>query len=202
MIKKILEIDLKNRSNKIFGIGLAKTGTSSLNKALEILGYRSIHFCRHLNEINIEGSPISRLSTVLNQCSWDAITNSGEHIYPLTDKEFPNSKFILTIRNKEPWLESVKNHFLDRPFFEKNRIELPRVLSMVHALGHVVYNEEYLPIVYDNHLRNAKHYFKDRKQDLLIIDICGGQGWEKLCPFLDRDVLNIPFPYKNITLKK
>ena len=29
---------------KIFGIGMPKTGTSSLHKALEMIGFKSIHF--------------------------------------------------------------------------------------------------------------------------------------------------------------
>ena len=33
----------KSRKKKVFCIGLSKTGTTSLSKALEILGYRSIH---------------------------------------------------------------------------------------------------------------------------------------------------------------
>ena len=38
-------------SAKIFGIGLSKTGTSSLSEALEILGYSTVHFPRSLSEI-------------------------------------------------------------------------------------------------------------------------------------------------------
>ena len=36
---------------KIFGIGLSKTGTSSLSEALEILGYSTVHFPSTLSEI-------------------------------------------------------------------------------------------------------------------------------------------------------
>lgn len=205
MLKKILEVELKNRSNKIFGIGLPKTGTSSLNKALSILGYRSIHFCRQLHNIIACGLPMSHLSKVLNPSSWDALTNSAEHTYPLVDKEFPNSKFILTIRNKESWMESMKNSFKRYTIINEDGSVATTgmdLIRIVHVRGHASYNGEYLPIMYDNHLRNAKHYFKDREQDLLVIDICGGEGWEKFCPFLGKDVIDIPFPHKNITSDK
>lgn len=203
ILKKALEIELKNKSNKIFGIGLPKTGTTSLNEALKILGYRSIQWCRELYLIHSYGKPISQLSGILNPTSWDALSNSADHIYPLMDKEFPNSKFILTIRDKESWLKSVENYLLPRsPIIdEEGNIEGGTIalMGLIHVYGHAFFNKEYLPIMYDNHLRNAKHYFKKRKKDLLIIDICGVEGWNRLCPFLCRDIPNIPFPHNNKT---
>jgi hypothetical protein len=44
------------------------------------------------------------------------------------------------------------------------------------------------------HYKNVLEYFKNRPDDLLIIDICAGQGWEKLCPFLDKPLPQYPFP--------
>jgi 3'(2'), 5'-bisphosphate nucleotidase len=42
-------------------------------------------------------------------------------------------------------------------------------------------------------------YFKDRPQDLLVIDVTAGEGWEKLCPFLGKPTPDIPFPKANVT---
>ena len=42
-------------------------------------------------------------------------------------------------------------------------------------------------------------YFRDRSDDILILDIISGDGWEKLCPFLDRDIPDVPFPKTNTT---
>ena len=39
------------RRGKILGIGLSRTGTTSLTRALEILGLRAVHFPRRLREI-------------------------------------------------------------------------------------------------------------------------------------------------------
>ena len=36
------------------------------------------------------------------------LTNFGEHFYPQLDQAYPNSKFILTIRDEETWLVSWK----------------------------------------------------------------------------------------------
>ena len=46
------------------------------------------------------------------------------------------------------------------------------------------------------HNEAVKEYFKDRPDDLLVLDVCAGDGWEKLCPFLEKAVPDKPFPHK------
>ena len=216
MKNRILELDVENRSNKIFGIGMPKTGTSSLREALEILGYRSVHSPFQYVFAQCLGIPMYRWEEVvsvdfkneellkkipfigvakkdLKINEWDAIVNFGEHIYPILDKNFHNSKFILTVRDKSMWLKSIYHLF--GPW--KN--ETISLIRKMHIFQCINYDEDYLSILYDNHFRNVLYYFKDRKQDLLIIDICSGEGWEKLCPFLNKYIPNVPFPHRNKT---
>lgn len=49
--------------------------------------------------------------------------------------------------------------------------------------------------VYDLHVRNVRSYFQDRKDDLLELRICDGEGWEQLAPFLGMDVPSATFPH-------
>jgi hypothetical protein len=42
------------------------------------------------------------------------------------------------------------------------------------------------------------HYFENRKSKLLVMDITKGDGWDKLCNFLNKSIPNKPFPHKNI----
>ncbi len=66
--------------NKVFGIGLSKTGTKSLVKALKILGYKSVHYPRNLNVLK----------------NYDAAADiSVAHAFKELDKKYPKSKFIL-----------------------------------------------------------------------------------------------------------
>ena len=44
------------------------------------------------------------------------------------------------------------------------------------------------------HERRVRAYFADRPDDLLVIDISAGEGWEALCPFLGVPVPDKPFP--------
>ncbi|NIQ13131.1 MAG: hypothetical protein GTO02_01590, partial [Candidatus Dadabacteria bacterium] len=79
---------------KIFGIGLSRTGTTSLNKALEILGYKSIHWPSN-NQILTDICD-GRFKWDILQ-TYDALTDiHGAAFYREFDKEYLNSKFILT----------------------------------------------------------------------------------------------------------
>lgn len=198
--------------SKIFGIGLSKTGTTTLNKALEILGFKSVH-CptdRTTFQELLQGK--YRLS-VLND--YDAITDIVVSIYYAQfDKEYPNSKFILTVRNKQDWLKSIQQHiertllggkWLD--YLADRKIALgpkeavfAEVCYFLHCVtyGCPAYSESRLGFAYDNHTENVINYFSGR-DDLLILDVCAGDGWEKLCKFLSKPVPNEKFPYENKT---
>ena len=111
--------ELKKRhvqAQKIFGVGLSRTGTTSLNRALQILGINSMHFpCDKTTRQELyeffarqsQGMPIapSISLSALNYC--DAITDTPACcIYKSLDVVYPNVKFILTIRDKTSWLNS------------------------------------------------------------------------------------------------
>ena len=93
---------------KIFGIGLSKTGTTSLHVALEILGYSSVHY------------PVTWEEFDRYDAAHDITVASR---FEELDKLYPGSRFILTLRDLNQWLRSCENHF-DR--FNRNKIS-PKV---------------------------------------------------------------------------
>lgn len=189
--------------NKIFGIGLNKTGTNSLNKALKILGVNSVHYPHDYTTYKEIREANYNLSVLKFN---DAITDLPSAIYYKEyDETFKNSKFILTVRDKEKWIKSVKNQW------EKNKNlfneDLPPVngdykkiaLFFVTALYKChSFNEKVFLNTYETHNENVKKHFEN-KANLLVIDICNGDGWEKLCPFLNiKPPKETPFPQENI----
>jgi hypothetical protein len=50
---------------------------------------------------------------------------------------------------------------------------------------------------YDRHHQDVLGYFRGREGDLLVLNICAGEGWERLSPFLGREVPQDPFPWEN-----
>ncbi|UCG35147.1 MAG: sulfotransferase family protein [Candidatus Omnitrophota bacterium] len=168
------------KRKKIFGVGLSKTGISSLNEALNILGIKSIHKPReqYLREKE-KGLPY--FSTMKG---YEGFTDFPcWAIYKELDKLYPTSKFILTVRDPESWFESRKKHY-------KRRTEEGAKLNWDISENSVSMMLQ--------HNKEVKEYFKDRPADLLIINIIDGEGWEKLCPFLGKKIPKIPFPKKNV----
>jgi hypothetical protein len=175
----------------IFCVGLNKTGTMSLHAALTMLGYRSLHWggpeTRALVRRAIaEGRPmLDHLDPEL-----EAISDLEEVTYnfELADREYPGSRFILTVRDLDDWLDSRRRHVL------RNR----------EAKAAGKYGGPFLEIEveawtsdYRSHERRVRDYFAARPDDLLILDIAGGDGWRPLCEFLGKPVPDAPFPNRN-----
>jgi hypothetical protein len=187
--------------NKVFGIGLSRTGTTSLNTALCALGIKSIHFPNDVQTYH-ELMEARYNLTVLK--TYQGITDTPVvPIYPQLDKIYPGSKFILTIRDKESWLNSVQRHW-EMSGWVRGNPGLYTVteygywaFNRISVYGCVVFDRDRFSCVYDMHNRNVRQYFTDRRQDLLVLNICGGDGWGPLCKFLDKPVPSVSFPYDN-----
>jgi len=168
----------KKQEIKVFCIGYSKTGTSSLSKALSILGYRSIHFLRLSKE------PKEGWIEYLKKCKYDAYSDAPmmhPGMFEKLDKAFPNSKFILTIRDKKSFQKSYVNFIKGSPWEIKDDQELIKKMQK-----------------YENYNKRAIEHFKDRSNDLLVMNIFDGDSWEKLCSFLNKPIPNKPFPHINI----
>ena len=178
--------------NKIFAIGLPKTGTSSLNEALKILGYRSLH-----NPLDLRFLSYREGIYKYPRDDWDAITNFGEHFYPQLDSNYLNSKFILTTRDKEQWLKSLKKWFSAPPQYPWKDYQ-----PMLETFGCMEFNHDRFAYIYDLHQKNVKDYFQTRPNDLLILNINQDNLWEKICNFLARPVPGVPYPNLNLGSSK
>ena len=113
--------------------------------------------------------------------------------YPQLDQRYPNSTFILTIRDTASWLDSMRAHLEKWTLDDSHRDYRQTVrLAMYGVAG---FSEDRLKSVFKTHVEKAKRYFADRPKDLLVLDICGGEGWDHLCGFLDRPIPTEPFPW-------
>ncbi len=180
---------------KVFGIGMPKTGTTSLNAALEILGIRSLHFPNDDTTVSELKAGKYKLS-VLDK--YDALTDVPiPAIFAQLDQAFPNSKFILTVREMDSWLESCRKADFNQP----NRLPRPggtREYYRALLYGTVKYNEDRFRWVHETHLKTVGEYFSgERAVRLLVMDFAAGDGWNKLCPFLGKDFPEEYFPHKN-----
>ena len=178
---------------KIFGIGLSKTGTTSLANALQILGYET------RDNIGVVKYAAGDLSSIdLNVVdAHDAVTDTPvPSFYRELDAAYPGSKFILTVRDTKGWLLSCRKQFT-QPHAERQNEAHRRLFSDLY--GTDVFEEEGFASGYRRFVDGVRDYFQERPQDLLVLDVSGGEGWEKLCAFLNRPVPDIPFPKANVT---
>lgn len=94
---------MKNHQ-KLFGIGLPRTGSTSLAEALRILSYKGSNFCS-LNNIHTSDETEAKKSF--------EIDNSFFKIYQHLFKKNPNAKFILTTRDNSSWRKSMSGFEYD-----------------------------------------------------------------------------------------
>ena len=170
---------------KVFGIGFHKTGTSSLGSALELLGYTVCgckpQLIKSLREGDLTPSlEMARHFGAFQDFPWPILFRE-------LDQAFPGSQFILTVRDEKSWLRSNLNHFGSRP---------RETLKWIYGAYHPKDNEQLYLDRYRQHNREVLDYFEDRKDDLLILDLQTGHGWEELCPFLGVPIPDESFPHK------
>ena len=164
--------------SKIFGIGLAKTGTTSLNDAFAILGISSIGCPTNINSIK----------------RFDAATDGiVADQFERLDQAFPNSKFIYTVRDRNSWIDSyTRYHGRKQSASQEHRDKVERLYGTSGT------DRQALLAAYEKHDRHVQEYFKDRPGDLLVMDICGGRAdWESLCTFLGKPIPDVDFPASN-----
>ena len=161
---------------KIFGIGLTRTGTTSLAEALKILGYSAKHLPMSYHDIEIH----------------DASTDTPVAArFPILDVFYPNSKFILTTRDKDSWIISAEslNRNNDDPIW---LLEGRAILYKT-----VIFERNKFLDAYDNYQDFVTNYFKNRPNDLLVLSLNDTNKWEKLCNFLNKSIPNVEYPYLN-----
>lgn len=137
------------KKTKTFGIGLSRTGTSSLTFALRTLGYEAKHFPKDPLEMSKE---------------YDALTDTTvARDYKELDKMYPGSKFILTVRDIDDWLRSVDLHFQRYPVETREKWVLDLRNDVYYT---TVFDKDLMKLTYTKHIQDVKNYFKNRPKQL------------------------------------
>jgi len=171
-------------STKLFGIGLGRTGSKSLAAAMHILGFRSKHAPKDFNDIHQHDF----LSDI--RVSWQ---------FKFLDYVYYNAKFILTIREIEEWIESNKKWSPGRDGGEAEKGTPGMLLSRFYCYETCHFEEDVFRAAYYRHQDDVIKHFSTRPDKLLIMNICRGDGWEKLCPFVGKYIPSVAFPWQHQT---
>ncbi len=189
--------DERRPFNRIFCIGLNKTGTNSLHAAFLALGIPSVHWqCAEGNIKDIieanhaSGRPLlDGLEHYVAISDWTKPHTAK--LFRVLDEQYPGSRFILNTRDIESWLDSREKHVRRLPDLEHLRAEHPD--SSWYRIDRAAWRRDY-----EAHHAAVEAHFADRPDDLLVMNVGAGDGWEKLCPFLGLPEPARPFPVKNV----
>jgi Sulfotransferase domain len=98
---------------KVIGAGLGRTGTSSLQAAMEILGFGP---CYHMTEVfaHPEHVPVWEAAVREKPIEWESVLGGYRAYmgwpaaYEGLMERYPGAKVILTVRDPERWYESIR----------------------------------------------------------------------------------------------
>jgi hypothetical protein len=172
---------------KVFGIGLNKTGTTTLAACLQELGFRHTSCNLDLTRSADRGE----LAPILEHA--DQYESFEDWPWPLVYKEldqrYEHAKFILTRRaNASVWFNSLKRHALRTGPTEYREIAYGYPMPLGKKEEHIA--------VYRRHNRDVREYFSGRRGDLLEICWEEGDEWDELCAFLKRPKPDKPLPHE------
>jgi hypothetical protein len=203
---------------RIFCIGFNKTGTSSLSGFFRgedyIVAPQTPFECNLYSYIsgNYETFEYMIENDFSGCVFFQDVPFSLPKIYEFLDKKFPNSKFILTIRNNsDEWYHSLVNYHKDFNDIHKNFIKITdyihrnwiqTILTKCYgAPNHNPYDEESLKNTYEKHILDVESYFKNREDKLLTLNLSDELCVEKLEDFLGRKFINKKMPHLNKGLR-
>jgi hypothetical protein len=176
---------------KVFGIGLGKTGTSTLADCLRQLGYNHRSWNKKIYDVYARGEMDEFWKVADAHDSFD--DHPWPELYRSLDERYPGSKFILTVRkDADTWARSLETH-------ARRRAKRTRVWH-IYGMPQGQFDTEKVKQRYLAHNDEVRAYFKNRPNDLLELCWENGDGWEKLAPFLGKPTPPGPIPHTNKTM--
>lgn len=182
------------KATKVVGIGLPKTGTTTLGHCFRRFGFK-----HHTYDMDLAlRVKRNQLGPVLEEAEkyetfedWPWFS-----IYKELDQRFPNSKFILTLRkDTETYVDSLQRHH-EREGIRRSNFVKPHWWDEVHGMEPAQWDYQKSAQRYERHNREVLEYFANRiDRDLLVVCWERGDGWAKLSKFLNKQSPDEPFPH-------
>ncbi|RYC56931.1 hypothetical protein CHU98_g9280 [Xylaria longipes] len=186
------------KPKKLVVLSAPRTGTHGLYLALKQLGFTPYHMA----EVLAAGSPALRIMT--DEMPFFMLRS--------TLKSYPDAKFLLTERDPEKWAKSYMNTigvastrlnqmpmsvFKKFDGFASNMDEFGGRMMNYCTNGFGVSEEGCEALV-----ENFKSYIADVKrlvppEQLMVIKLEDGLGWNELCPYLGVPIPDTPWPSLN-----
>jgi hypothetical protein len=196
---------------RVIGAGFGRTGTLSLKRALEDLGFGPTY---HMQEVMRRPAHVDRWWTYARtgEAGWDALfADHGSGVdFPVScaweelAAHYPDAKVVLTVRDPQRWWESTattiyRTRGAFAPWVPRLVPPVRRWLEMVDVLvwdglfdGRFE-DRAHAVAVFERHIEHVRATCPPER--LLVFDVA--EGWAPLCAFLDVPVPPQPFPRLN-----
>ena len=192
----------------VVGVGLGRTGTMSLKRALEVLLEAP---CHHMIETlgrpqddriwlgALEGAPTDWDALYEGYCA--AVGWPTVHFWRDVLAHYPDAKAVLTLRDPDSWYESFADTVYpvvssdadpDGEASPEHRA-MTRQVVLEGTFGTRFTDRAYALQCYADHVEQVRQSVP--KGRLLEYDVA--EGWAPLCAFLDVPEPDAPFPHVN-----
>ena len=217
-----LNIDFGKRKQplggrKVFCIGRNKTGTTSLQRAFEDLGFRVGD--QRAAELLYDKHYYKReFKPFIEYCRsaqvFQDIPFSCPYLFVALDQAFPGSKFILSVRrDADQWYSSITRFYAKlwgtngalptadelkaarymRPGFAYE------LMKLYGTSDEDPFHKPTLTAHYDRYNAEVQAYFAHRPEDLLVIDVGEDGSYRRFVEFLGISSQFNAFPWENKT---
>lgn len=172
---------MEKKFNKIFQIGFNRCATTAIHIFFEKNGLKSVHWDKSLLAQKIHKNHLDKKPLLEGYEEYDCFTDMESAkdnifiyltLFKELDKQYPNSKFILNIRNIDDWIKSRVNHWGYLKFYQDNTgFDNDEIITLWRRN-------------WEDHILNVKNYFNNRPNDLIVFDIDNES--EKFVNYIDN----------------
>jgi len=197
---------------KIICAGIMKTGTKSMAKALQHLGFKvfdweeqTLDFVDHWLDVFQNGATLDAKRVYHNA---DAFVDFPGYFFVEEILEaFPDCKVILMVREEDSWVESLSYHF-ESLYAARSKVAMllsptaKKVSYVVKSFLNAAIGSSYSKYKSTCVFRKRYRIHNDRVKSivpadkLLVYNV--KEGWKPLCDFLECEVPTVAFPHENI----
>lgn len=205
---------------KVIGAGFGRTGTTSVKAALQELGFGATYDLTEAFK-NPDHVSIWEAARRGKDVDWKrfiadydvAVDWPACSFYKELMEAFPHAPVILTVRDPEPWYESIRSTIYQirkattgplpvRAVFKFAGLFAPGVTGTARLADRLVWEDTfnghfedriYAMEVYEYHNNLVRRHVPPNR--LLVFDV--REGWAPLCNFFGLEAPNKPFPHLN-----
>ncbi len=192
----------------VIGVGFGRTGTKSLQLAIERLG---IGRCYHMGEIlrNPEHASLWTNAAEGKTINWEVLFAGysatvdwpGSFFWREFSIAYPKAKVILTVRDSGKWyksmyetiFQSMQNAQKSSNQTDDNLLTMAKKIVLEQTFDSRFGEKSHAIAVYERHNEEVQRTIP--KEQLLVYEVA--QGWEPLCCFLECPVPDVVFPRSN-----